>query len=160
MSGFSKTFSVTGWRIGYVIADAKWLGRSGTFMICLYVCAPSPFQHGVAAGVEKLGKTFYAGWRWNMRLSARCWWRRCARLRMTPHVPDGAYYILASTAGSRCAGGNGGAEGARAAGEDGSGGGGRIGVLPAGKGEDLLRFCFAKKDEDLAEACRRLRELR
>jgi aminotransferase len=28
-----------------------------------------------------------------------------------------------------------------------------------GKGEDLLRFCFAKKDKDLAEACRRLRTL-
>ena len=26
MSGFSKTFSVTGWRVGYLIADAKWLG--------------------------------------------------------------------------------------------------------------------------------------
>jgi aminotransferase len=30
----------------------------------------------------------------------------------------------------------------------------------AGKGEDLLRFCFAKKDEDLEEACKRLRGLR
>jgi aminotransferase len=28
-----------------------------------------------------------------------------------------------------------------------------------GKGEDLLRFCFAKMDKDLAEACRRLRAL-
>ena len=26
MSGFSKTFSVTGWRVGYLIADAKWVG--------------------------------------------------------------------------------------------------------------------------------------
>jgi aminotransferase len=29
----------------------------------------------------------------------------------------------------------------------------------SGRGEDLLRFCFAKKDEDLAEACRRLQGL-
>jgi len=28
-----------------------------------------------------------------------------------------------------------------------------------GRGEDLLRFCFAKKDADLAEACRRLKTL-
>ena len=27
-----------------------------------------------------------------------------------------------------------------------------------GRGEDLLRFCFAKKDEDLEEACARLRD--
>jgi aminotransferase len=26
-----------------------------------------------------------------------------------------------------------------------------------GGGEDLLRFCFAKKDADLEDACRRLR---
>jgi aminotransferase len=25
LSGFSKTFSVTGWRLGYVTADASWL---------------------------------------------------------------------------------------------------------------------------------------
>lgn len=28
-----------------------------------------------------------------------------------------------------------------------------------GRGEDLLRFCFAKRDEDLDEACARLRRL-
>jgi aminotransferase len=28
-----------------------------------------------------------------------------------------------------------------------------------GRGEDLLRFCFAKKDEDLDNACARLRRL-
>jgi aminotransferase len=30
----------------------------------------------------------------------------------------------------------------------------------ANPGENLLRFCFAKKDEDLAEACRRLEAYR
>ena len=29
-----------------------------------------------------------------------------------------------------------------------------------GKGENLLRFCFAKKDDELDEACRRLREFK
>jgi len=29
----------------------------------------------------------------------------------------------------------------------------------AGRGENLLRFCFAKKDDDLDEACARLRKL-
>jgi aminotransferase len=28
-----------------------------------------------------------------------------------------------------------------------------------GRGENLLRFCFAKKDADLDEACARLRKL-
>ena len=29
----------------------------------------------------------------------------------------------------------------------------------AGRGEDLLRFCFAKQDAELDEACARLRKL-
>jgi aminotransferase len=31
LSGFSKTFSVTGWRVGYVTADARWLGAIAYF---------------------------------------------------------------------------------------------------------------------------------
>src|SRR6185312_12418951 len=37
MSGFSKTFSVTGWRVGYLLADSKWLGSIGYFHDLLYV---------------------------------------------------------------------------------------------------------------------------
>ncbi len=59
ISGFSKTFSVTGWRVGYAIADARWAGTIGYFHDLTYVCAPAPFQHGVADGVEQLGPEFY-----------------------------------------------------------------------------------------------------
>src|SRR5271155_6082986 len=40
MSGFSKTFSVTGWRVGYLIADPKWVPSIGYFHDLTYVCAP------------------------------------------------------------------------------------------------------------------------
>jgi aminotransferase len=53
ISGFSKTFSITGWRVGYTIADAKWAGAISYFHDLLYVCAPAPMQHGVADGVER-----------------------------------------------------------------------------------------------------------
>jgi aminotransferase len=46
ISGFSKTFSVTGWRLGYITADAKWMGAMSYFHDLTYVCAPSAFQHG------------------------------------------------------------------------------------------------------------------
>ena len=60
IAGFSKTFSVTGWRLGYVVADAKWLGAMNYFHDLTYVCAPSAFQHGAAQGLEQLGPEFYA----------------------------------------------------------------------------------------------------
>jgi len=46
ISGFSKTFSVTGWRLGYVLADARWLGAMAYFHDLTYVCAPSASSMG------------------------------------------------------------------------------------------------------------------
>ena len=162
MSGYSKTFSVTGWRIGYVIADAKWIPAIGYFHDLLYVCPPSPFQHGVADGIEQLGQGFYA------RLALDHESKRemiVAALRdagMTPYIPDGAYYVLASTKGLEDV-----LEGTNAAQRSrsllkktGVAAVAGSAFFRAGKGEDLLRFCFAKKDEDLEDACRRLRTLR
>ncbi len=158
MSGFSKTFSVTGWRVGYLVADAKWMGAINYFHDLLYVCAPAPFQHGCADGLEQLGKTFYARLAVEHELKRGMLVDALRAAGMRPHVPDGAYYILASMAHA-------GLEGDTAA-EKARDLLARTGVAAVagsaffapghGKGEDLLRFCFAKKDEDLMEACRRL----
>ncbi len=157
MSGFSKTFSITGWRLGYVTADARWMAAMAYFHDLTYVCAPSAFQHGAAAGLEQLPASFYT------RLAADHQSRRdrmVAALRdagMEPTVPAGAYYVLAKAARlpGRTA-----AEKARAllaatgvASVAGSA------FFRPGRGEDLLRFCFAKKDDDLDDACARLRKL-
>jgi aminotransferase len=161
MSGFSKTFSVTGWRIGYVIANAKWMGAISYFHDLLYVCAPAPFQYGVAAGVEQLGRTFYAGLALEHEGKREMLVRALRDAGMAPHVPDGAYYILASTAGLQgVLSGDTAAQKARSLlAKTGVAAVAGSAFFRPGKGEDLLRFCFAKKDEDLEEACRRLRGL-
>lgn len=162
MSGFSKTFSVTGWRIGYVIADAKWLPAIAYFHDLLYVCAPSPFQHGVAAGIEQLGATFYARLALEHEAKREMLVSALYDAGLSPHVPDGAYYILASTKGlENVLSGETAAQRARSLlAKTGVAAVAGSAFFRPGKGEDLLRFCFAKKDEDLAEACRRLRSLR
>jgi len=162
MSGYSKTFSVTGWRIGYVIADAKWAGAIGYFSDLLYVCAPAPFQHGVAAGIEKLGKTFYAGLAMDHEVKREMLVSALRDAGLVPHVPDGAYYILASTAGlGDVLEGENAAQKARSLlAKTGVASVAGSAFFRAGKGEDLSRFCFAKKDEDLEDACRRLRGLK
>ena len=158
MSGFSKTFSVTGWRVGYLVADAKWMGAINYFHDLLYVCAPAPFQHGCAAGLEQLGKTFYARLAVDHELKRAMLVDALRAAGMNPHVPDGAYYILASTVGAGLEG-----ETAAARARDllrktgvASVAGSAFFAPGSGKGEELLRFCFAKKDEELQEACRRL----
>ena len=155
ISGFSKTFSVTGWRIGYLLADAKWVPSIGHFHDMVYVCAPAPLQHGCAAGLEQLPPSFYTDLATSHDSKRK---RAVAALidaGLTPHVPDGAYYILADATPLRGANA---AEKARfllkqtgVAAVAGSA------FFRRGGGENLLRFCFAKRDDDLDEACRRLR---
>ncbi len=157
MSGFSKTFSVTGWRIGYLVADPKWVGSIGYFHDLTYVCAPAPLQQGCADGVERLGSEFYKGLATEHEAKRTMIVDALRDAGMRPHVPDGAYYVLAAA---------GELPGATAA-EKARGLLAKTGVASVagsaffrpGKGEDLLRFCFAKKDKDLTEACRRLRAL-
>ncbi len=155
MSGFSKTYSVTGWRIGYLIADPKWVGAIGYFHDLTYVCAPAPLQQGVADGVEMLGPEFYAELARDHEAKRTMIVDALRVAGMKPHVPDGAYYVLASAENLPGATA---AEKARALlAETGVAAVAGSAFFRPGKGEDLLRFCFAKKDADLAEACRRLK---
>jgi aminotransferase len=157
ISGFSKTFSVTGWRLGYVTADKKWMGAMSYFHDLTYVCAPSAFQHGAAAGLEKLPPSFYT------QLAADHQDKRARILSalddagLTPTTPAGAYYVLADATNLK---GSTAAEKARnlltATGVASVAG---SAFFRPGRGENLLRFCFAKKDHDLDEACERLRKL-
>jgi aminotransferase len=158
ISGFSKVFSITGWRVGYLHASARWTPAINYFHDLTYVCAPSAFQHGVAAGLEQLPSSFY------VELIAEYQRKRemiCDALRssgMEPSVPEGAYYVLADAS---VVPGAGSVEKAlnllRLTG---------VASVPGdaffqgGRGDHLLRFCFAKTDADLANACERLMRLR
>ena len=156
MSGYSKTFAVTGWRIGYLIADPKWTPAIGFFHDLTYVCAPAPLQHGVADGIEQLPPEYYLGLAREHDVKRQMMLSALRDAGMKPHVPDGAYYVLAEAHNlpGRTA-----AEKARALlAETGVAAVAGSAFVRPGKGEDLLRFCFSKKDAELAEACRRLRE--
>ena len=157
ISGFSKTFSVTGWRLGYLMADAKWLGAMSYFHDLTYVCAPSALQHGAAAGLEELGPEFYSSLAAD-HLDKRA--RMVAALAdagMTPFVPAGAYYVLAD--GSQLPGQDAAKKARMLLARTGVASVAGSAFFRAGLGENLLRFCFAKKDKDLDEACQRLRTL-
>jgi aminotransferase len=158
ISGFSKTFSVTGWRLGYLVADAKWLGAIAYFHDLTYVCAPAPLQHGAAAGLEQLGEDFYTSLATD-HLAKRG--RIVAALNdagMTPYVPRGAYYILANA--SHIPGENAALKARWLLAKTGVASVAGSAFFRAGHGEDLLRFCFAKRDHDLDDACARLRSLK
>jgi len=95
VSGASKTFSITGWRIGTIVAPAGVTGAIRKVHDFLTVGAPAPLQEGLAAGMESLEEDYYD------RLTADYRVRRevmvdgllAAGFRCEP--PEGAYYVMA-----------------------------------------------------------------
>src|SRR5439155_10970957 len=59
ISGASKTFSVTGWRVGWIVAPAELTGAIRKVHDFLTVGAPAPLQEGVAVALEQLDQAFY-----------------------------------------------------------------------------------------------------
>ena len=159
ISGFSKTFSVTGWRLGYLAASERWLPAIAYFHDLIYVCAPSPLQHGAAAGLLQLPQSFYAEMAVEYQGKRDVICAALARAGLTPSIPTGAYYVLADS--TRIPGADAKQKARRLLADAGIAavaGSAFFASDAAGvnQGENLLRFCFAKKDNELAEACRRL----
>lgn len=95
ISGLSKTFAITGWRLGYATAPEHLLEPLGLVNDIHYVCAPTPLQHGVARAMERLSSEYYE------EMAAEFERRRdfiCDALDEAGFPvdrPDGAYYVLA-----------------------------------------------------------------
>jgi len=156
ISGFSKTYSVTGWRIGYALAEKSLTSAVRKVHDFLTVGAPAPLQHACVTALrfpdlyyEELVR-MYDGKRkllYGALLNAGF---KCC-------MPEGAYYILVDIP-----------EGVdmddmafakhmvREAG---------VAAVPGSSfyksevGKHKLRFTFSKKDETLMDAARRLEKL-
>jgi len=157
ISGFSKTFSITGWRIGYSVSKACWAHMIGYMNDLVYVCAPAPLQYGVAIGLGELTPGFY------QELSAEYVKKRdrlCKALQragLPPSIPQGAYYVLADV--SRLPGASSKEKAMYLLTRTGVASVPGEAFFHGMDGETLVRFCFAKTDAELEEACQRLERL-
>ncbi len=158
ISGLSKTFSITGWRVGYALGDARWLQTIGHFNDLVYVCAPAPLQIGVAQGLTELSDDYYEGLARQYRHKRDMLCDALLKSGMPPLIPQGAYYVLADV--SRLPGSNSKEKAMYLLRKTG------VASVPGsafyhdGGGENLVRFCFAKDDPILTEACKRLLSLK
>jgi aspartate/methionine/tyrosine aminotransferase len=95
ISGASKTFAVTGWRVGTIVAPPPLTDAIRKVHDFLTVGAPAPLQEAVATAMDTLGSAYYAqlagGYR--RRRDLLCGALQAAGFRLTP--PQGAYYVLA-----------------------------------------------------------------
>ena len=158
ISGLSKSYSVTGWRVGWAIAPAALTGGIRKMHDFLTVAAPSPLQE---AGAVALGlpESYYRGMAAEYQRLRDWLIGILERHGFVCYKPEGAFYVMTDISGF---GFDNDVEFARYLVKD-------VGVatIPGSSfyidprdGASLVRFCFSKRDETIREAEKRLAKLR
>jgi len=155
ISGLSKTFGVTGWRIGTIIAPAALSHAIRKVHDFLTVGAPAPLQEACAVGLNELGPEYYEDMVAAYKERGAVLVSALQEAGFKCRHPQGAYYILADFSDLSD--------------EDSMTFGKRLtvdgGVAPVPgasffsvpeRGHSLVRFVFCKRVETLHEAGERL----
>ena len=95
VSGLSKTFSITGWRIGTIIAPADLTDAIRKVHDFLTVGAPAPLQEACAAGMSELGGDYYETMIEEYRERRDVLYDGLIAAGFACNKPEGAYYVLA-----------------------------------------------------------------
>ncbi|WP_266081823.1 pyridoxal phosphate-dependent aminotransferase [Haladaptatus caseinilyticus] len=92
-TGLSKTYSVTGWRVGIALAPEPLSRELRKIHDYTSICAPTPFQ---VAGVEaySLPPEYYSGLRDSYRERRELLYDGLRDVGLNPVKPDGAYYMM------------------------------------------------------------------
>ena len=93
ISGASKTFSVTGWRVGWIVAAPELTAGIRKVHDFVTVGAPAPLQEAVATGLA-LGRSYYATLSKEYRARRDILVPALERAGFGPRLPEGAYYVL------------------------------------------------------------------
>jgi aminotransferase len=151
INSISKTYSVTGWRVGWAIADARVTQRIRKVHDFLTVGAPTPFQHAAVVALG-LPDEYYVGLRDHYTEARTFLLQTLETAGFHCSRPRGAYYVIADT--TRLAPRLGAADDVqfsrRLIEETG------VATVPGSsfysdpaRGRDQVRFCFCKRWETL-----------
>ena len=155
-SSLSKTYSVTGWRLGYIIAPPEIIDRAKKVHDFLTVGAAAPLQEAIIPGL-RFGQDYYDALLEKYTRKRELFLRGLDDLHIAHNKPEGAYYVLVDISEF---GYDSDLEFCEVMARE-------VGVAAVpGSGffrepvNNLIRFHFAKKDETLCEALNRLGSLR
>jgi L-glutamine---4-(methylsulfanyl)-2-oxobutanoate aminotransferase len=156
ISGASKTYSVTGWRIGYTVAEKTLTTAIRKVHDFLTVCAPSPLQRA-ALTAYGLGASYYSSLTRTYTKKRDYLMKSLEEMGFSCLKPQGAYFIMAdfSDLWKRDD-----VSFAEHMVKDGG-----VATVPAssffstpGLGKKQVRFAFPKQDKTLREAVERMRK--
>lgn len=155
-SSLSKTYSITGWRLGYTIAPPEITQRIKKVHDFLTVGAAAPLQEAVLPGLE-FGQEYYNDLLDKYTRKRKLFLKGLDDIGLVHTVPEGAYYVLMDISEF---GFDSDLEFCQVLARDVG-----VGAVPGSSFfrepvHHLIRFHFAKKDETLNDALNRLEILR
>ncbi len=93
ISGFSKTYNVTGWRLGYSYGPAEIIQKMALVHDLLYICPPTPLQHAMIVALH-MDQNYIDEMR-NSFLNKRNLIVKALRdMGFKMRVPQGSYYLM------------------------------------------------------------------
>ena len=155
-NSLSKTYSITGWRLGYTLANPEITDRIKKVHDFLTVGAAAPLQEAAVTGL-KFGDDYYYDLQVKYTSKRDLFLRGLDTIGLKHTVPEGAYYILIDISEF---GYDSDLEFAEVLARDVG-----VGSVPGSsffkeKENRYVRLHFAKKDETLNEALNRLSDIR
>lgn len=157
ISGFSKIYSITGWRLGYAISRAEVIDAASAVNDLVYVCPAAPLQHGVLKGLEELPKSYYENVAKEHQHKRDRFIKALNEVGLKAEYIKGAYYVLADI--SMIEGRDDKEKVVTLLKKTG------IAAVPArafyheSDGIHLARFCFSKKEAEIDQAIAGLQKL-
>mgnify|MGYP004572258479 FL=1 len=155
-SSLSKTYSITGWRLGYIIAPPEIIEVAKKVHDFLTVGAAAPLQEAAVTGL-KFGEQYYKDLQEKYTSKRNLFLKGLDDIGIAHTVPEGAYYILLDIGEFGFASD---LEFCEVLARDVG-----VGAVPGSSFfkepvNNLIRLHFAKKDETLNEALNRLADIR
>ena len=155
-SSLSKTYSITGWRLGYIIASAEIIDAAKKVHDFLTVGAAAPLQEAAVVGL-KFGDGYYKDLQEKYTQKRDLFLKGLDDIGITHTVPQGAYYVLLDISEF---GFDSDLEFCETLARDVG-----VGAVPGSSFfrepvNNLIRLHFAKKEDTLNEALNRLENIR
>lgn len=94
ISGFSKTYNVTGWRLGYAYGPEDIIHKMALVHDLLYICPPTPLQHAMIAALH-LDQEFIDNMRTAFLQKRDLMVSSLREMGFVLRQPQGAYYLMA-----------------------------------------------------------------
>lgn len=93
ISGFSKTYNMTGWRLGYATGPDYIIEKMALIHDLLYICPATPLQYGVLAAFD-LPERYYTDMQAMYLNKRELVVQQLQHAGFKPYCPQGAYYIM------------------------------------------------------------------